>query len=195
MLKHGWMGLIFALIFALGGAAFAQTTVDQSGARPRDTGEQQQQKMGPDLSIKDRQFVERVASDNLAGIKLARLALERSQTPEVRKMAQAVLSGHETQESELKAIVRPENFPLPTSEETIQQLAYERLSKLSGKEFDRAYLTQVVADHDQQINVFRGATGEASYQPLRTYAAKTLPLLQEHREMAKSALDKMGPAR
>jgi putative membrane protein len=164
MLKH----YVVIAVLAISGAAFAKTT------------------MGPDLSVKDRQFIEKVASTNMAEIKLARLALDKSQNTTVRKYAQMIIDDHEKSGKELKTIAHDEKFPEPTTMDTEHQKAYDKLATETGKDFDTDYMKFMVKDHDKTIDDFQKASNELTNPELKSFASKTLPTLKEHKEHAKS---------
>ena len=166
--------------------AFAQMPASPPA---NDVNKMNQPKMGPDLSVADRKFVEKVASDNMAEVKMARLALDKSTMPEVKKYAQTIIDDHEKAENELRSIVKPENFPLPNQIETGQQQTMDKLQAMNGKKFDKEYLKEMVKSHDQAIDTFQKASNELTNDQLRNYATRTLPTLKEHREMAKSDMD------
>lgn len=147
--------------------------------------------VGGDLTVKDRQFIERVASDNMAEIKLARLALDKSQNATVDKYAKMIIDDHEKASKELKTIAREEKFPEPTSMDTEHQQNYDKLATLTGKDFDSAYMKMMVKDHDKAIDTFQKASNELNNADLKQFATKTLPTLKEHKEAAKTDMDAM----
>jgi len=61
-----------------------------------------------------------------------------------------------------------------------------KLMNLSGDQFDRAYMKEMVADHQKDIAEFEKASKNASDMDLRAFAEKTLPTLREHLQMAQS---------
>lgn len=67
-----------------------------------------------------------------------------------------------------------------------------RLQGLSGAEFDRAYATEMVNDHQQDVQKFQTASQTVNDQRLRDYAQNTLPTLQEHLRMAQDLQNKVG---
>jgi predicted outer membrane protein len=68
------------------------------------------------------------------------------------------------------------------------QLKIAALSKLQGAQFDRAYVTEQIAGHEEAIRAFRFAANNAQDQQVKAFAAQTLPTLQGHyAEIAKLA--------
>jgi len=189
MLKH----IVMAGLLALGGSAFAQA-VDQSGANNNpggarlDTGTQ---KVGGTLNSADRQFVEKVSGDNLAEIKMAKLALQKSQNPDVKNYAQMIIDDHEKANQQLRTIAQDQNLAMNkqlSGEETAQ---YDRLSNLSGKQFDDAYMSMMVKEHTKDIQKFQQAQSQLTNPQLQQYVQTTLPVLEKHKSHAQMDMKEM----
>ena len=61
-----------------------------------------------------------------------------------------------------------------------------RLQKLSGAQFDRAYMDDMVADHKEDVAEFEKQAKSGSDAAIKGFASKTLPTLQEHLLLAQS---------
>jgi len=60
-----------------------------------------------------------------------------------------------------------------------------RLASLSGAEFDRAFVKQMVDDHEQTIAKFEAAQNDVTDAELRGFIASTLPTLRQHLQQAR----------
>src|ERR1041385_503939 len=67
-----------------------------------------------------------------------------------------------------------------------------RLQGLSGVEFDRAYASEMVSDHRNDVEKFQTASQTVSDPELKNYAKNTLPKLEEHLRMAQDLATKVG---
>ena len=67
----------------------------------------------------------------------------------------------------------------------------EELSKLKGEEFDRAYMKEMVDDHEHDVEKFRQEAKEAKDPEVKSFAAKTLPTLEAHLRMAKDVANEV----
>jgi len=63
----------------------------------------------------------------------------------------------------------------------------DKLSKLSGASFDRAYMQTMAAGHRQALSDFRMETKMGSDADVKGWAAKTLPTIEEHIKMVQGA--------
>jgi predicted outer membrane protein len=106
------------------------------------------------LAVKDRQFIEKAASGGLAEIKMARLALDKAQSNEVRTFAQRMIDDHSKANDRLKEIATKNGMMLPTSLDSEDQKIYEKLALMSGREFDKQYMKVMKKDHDKDVKDF-----------------------------------------
>jgi putative membrane protein len=73
-----------------------------------------------------------------------------------------------------------------------EQELYDRLSKLRGAEFDRAYIDAMVKDHKEDVAHFEAMSRDGSDPDLKAWASKTLPTLKEHLKLAEDIQKKLG---
>ena len=64
------------------------------------------------------------------------------------------------------------------------QAAHDKLMKLSGAEFDRAYMTDMVMGHQEAVTDFTAEANSGADLQVKAFAAKTLPTIQGHLKMA-----------
>jgi putative membrane protein len=88
-----------------------------------------------------------------------------------------MVQDHSKANNELKDVTSKENIPLPNEMDKSDQATYDRLSKLSGDAFDRAYARDMVKDHSKDVS--------ESQKSIKNFAAQTLPTLQNHLDQAR----------
>jgi putative membrane protein len=75
---------------------------------------------------------------------------------------------------------------MPKSPDRRHKAAMQNLEQLSGASFDRAYMQQMVADHNNTLELLRQAAAQAGDPALRAHAQKAIPAVQQqHLEMAR----------
>ena len=146
------------------------------------------------LSAADSKFIHEAAAGGMAEVELGRLAADKASNPEVKQFGQRMVDDHGKANDELKSLASQKSVTLPPSPEASQKATQARLSKLSGDAFDRAYMQDMVKDHDKDVAAFKRASTTAADADLKAWAAKTLPTLEEHEKQAKSINAKLGPA-
>jgi putative membrane protein len=167
-----------ASVVALLGAApaHAQTTTNKDAASA--TAEAR-------VSSGDRELMEDIAHANLAEIDTGKLALEKSQNPEVRKFAQMMIDDHTKAQQELQTLAQSKGITLPAETDVQHKTMATALKLLSGNTFDSQYISRVgVGDHERAEKLLDKTIKETSDADLKTYAQKTIKSVQHHLSMA-----------
>jgi putative membrane protein len=139
----------------------------------------------PGAMAADERFVKNVAGDNLAEVELGQMAVTKASSDQVKTFAQRMVDDHGKANDELKALVSSKNITLPAMVDAKHKAAHDRLSKLSGAAFDRAYMREMVAGHQVAVNAFRTESRIGKDADIKAWAAKTLPTIEEHLKMAR----------
>ena len=82
----------------------------------------------------------------------------------------------------------------PTGPDSKHQKDLDRLGKLSGAEFDKAYMSHMVDDHKKDVSAFKKESTGGKDADLKGFASKTLPTLQEHLQLAQTTNDAVKKA-
>jgi len=135
-------------------------------------------------SAADRQFVTKAAQGGQAEVELGQLAADKGQSQQVKDFGQKMVQDHSKANDQLKQIASQENIPLPSGLSAKDKALKDRLSKLSGAQFDLAYMQSMVQDHKEDIAEFQKEASNGKDQPVKQFAQQTLPTLQEHLHMA-----------
>jgi putative membrane protein len=165
---------IVAAVFGLAAApAFAQTNTTKASttkaSRPA-----------------DESFVKNEASGGMAEVELGKLAAEKATNPDVKAFAERMVSDHGKANGELTQLATSKNITLPTAPDAKEKATHDRLAKLSGPAFDRAYMNMMLADHKKAVAAFKRESANGKDPDVKAFAAKTLPTLQEHLTMAQT---------
>jgi putative membrane protein len=140
----------------------------------------------------DHQFAMKAAQGGLAEVELGRLATEKASSDEVKKFGQRMVDDHSKANDELKSEAQKKNITLPSSVDAKDKALMDRLSKLSGAAFDRAYMSAMVKDHRTDVAEFQNEASNGHDADLKAWAAKTLPTLQDHLKQAESVDQAVG---
>lgn len=117
---------------------------------------------------------------NLAEQQLASLALTRAQSAEVKEAAHMIKTDHKQAETELRAAAGS-SLPVTALTEEHQKVK-TRLEGLSGREFDKAFIDAMVADHEKALALYQAQAKDAPTQPLKDYFSRNLPVIEKHLE-------------
>jgi putative membrane protein len=141
----------------------------------------------PDLRRADLTFVSDAGVASLGAIAMAELALERG-SPEVRDVARVIRDDSKRIREQLRLHACRQGVKLAEQPLPDQRITYDRLSVLSGKAFDAAYLAEVERYGDAALSMFGNEAQNGSDDTLRGFAREMLPSLRITQETAKAAL-------
>jgi len=140
----------------------------------------------------DTTFAQKAAQGGMAEVKLGQLAVQNGSSDQVKQFGQRMVDDHSKANDELMGLASQENLMLPTSLNAKDQALVDRLQNMKGAAFDKAYMRDMVRDHQQDIADFQKEASGGSDAGLKSFATKTLPTLQEHLRMAKEASQSVG---
>ncbi|HWA85496.1 MAG TPA: DUF4142 domain-containing protein [Opitutus sp.] len=140
----------------------------------------------------DKHFLSNATKAGMEEVAISRVAAERSTNPEVKALAQKIVSDHESTNSQLTQLATMDGVELSNGlEKHDAKLTEKWQKKESGTDFDKAYLKQMVDDHEDAIDAYRKAA-KSDNSDIATLAGKTLPTLQEHRTRAEELRKQLG---
>lgn len=138
------------------------------------------------LSKSETPFVTEAAGGNLAEIKLGQLATQKGTDPRVKDFGNLMIKDHTSANNNLKPIADAGGVKWPDNPPSDAQATYDRLSKLSGDQFDHQFLDVMVKDHRKVAQLYEQELGKASDAKLKTYISNTLPVIRSHLQHAES---------
>lgn len=143
------------------------------------------QQRGTRLSAIDRQFIIDAAHGGVAEVTLGQLALQRANSPEIKQFAQRMIQEHTQANRELIQIAASKGFTPPTSPGPRYEAVRQQMLQLSGADFDRAYMTEAgLNGHLESAAIYQRQIALGQDADLKAFAAKTLPIVQQHLRMA-----------
>lgn len=137
----------------------------------------------------DRKFMQKAASDGLAEVQLGTLAKDKAASDEVKSFANRMVTDHGKANDQLKSVAAAKGVELPTDTDKDHKKKMDKLGKLSGPDFDRAYMKEMVSDHKKDVSAFRKEAKRAKDGDVKGFASQTLPTLEEHLAMAQKTND------
>jgi putative membrane protein len=144
-------------------------------------------------SAKDSsKFAANAAQGGMMEIELGRLALQHAGDPSVRAFGRKMVTDHTAANAELKGVAARKNLTLPGELNSDQKSTIDKLAKMSGAEFDKEYMSDMVKDHETDVKEFQTQANEGTDVDIKSFAGKTLPILQEHLQMARDTAKKVG---
>ena len=140
----------------------------------------------------DQKFAEKAAQGGKAEVELGQLAVQKASDEKVKQFGQKMVDDHSKANQQLQQIAEQEHITLPTSMDSEAQQEQQRLSKLSGAEFDKAYMRYQLKDHQKDVAEFQKEATAGKDPGIKNFAQSTLPTLQEHLKLAEQITPKQS---
>ncbi|SFD31156.1 putative membrane protein [Bosea sp. CRIB-10] len=172
------LALALAVLMSVALPAYAQSLGEKTGVNAI---------VGRSPSTMD--FVTELALSDMFETKSSELAAVRGDQ-KARDFAATMIEDHQKSSSELSLIVKPhiDKTPLPSKLDKGHQARIDKLKKLDGAEFTKAYFKEQVAAHEAAVSLLERYRKSGSDADLKAFAEKLLPGIRHHLEMAKSSV-------
>ena len=146
------------------------------------------------LSAGDRKFLNEAADGGMVEVELGKLALQKAADAGVRKFGQRMVDDHSRANDELRQLAAGKGVNLPQAPSAKNRDLKRRLASLRGTSFDRAYMTDMVADQKEDVAAFQRESNWARDPQVKSFAAQTLPTLRGHLKQAQETCSKTTSA-
>ena len=140
----------------------------------------------------DRKFMDKAAQGGMAEVELGQLAQQNGQSADVKAFGKRMVDDHSKANDQLKQLAAQKGVALPTSLDAKDQATKDKLSKMNGAAFDKAYMQDMVSDHKKDVAEFKHECTAAHDPDLKNWANQTLPTLQSHLQEAQKIAGSTG---
>jgi putative membrane protein len=138
----------------------------------------------------DWTFATKAAAGGQAEVAFGQLAKENAASPAVKQFGERMITDHTQANEELMQIAKSQDLNLPKGLDAKHQAKEQQLSTTKGTAFDKAYMQDMVQDHKEDVADFRKEAEHGQDRQLKAFAAKYLPVLEQHLQMAESIASK-----
>ncbi len=135
----------------------------------------------------DKEFVQKASACGLAEVNLGNLALLRATNPAVKEFARNMVAAHTQVNRQLLGLANEQGLAAAKTMDEEHQKLFDKLSKLEGAAFDRAYIDGQVKDHEAAVKLFETESKDGRNEALKAWAGRTLEHLKRHLKEAQDA--------
>lgn len=128
----------------------------------------------------DAKFVSEAALGGLLEVRLGKLAEKKGQRADVKEFGAMMVKDHGKANDELKKVAEKNQIVCPTELDAKHQAKVDKLEALTGADFDKAYISSMVKDHEEDVAEFKKVSTSATNADVKQFATKTLPTLETH---------------
>lgn len=130
----------------------------------------------------DSEFAVEAANGGMAEVELGELGLSKATDPQLKDFSRMVVTDHTKVNDELKALTTNKNIILPTGPDEQKRKIVQDLTAKSGRDFDKAFISEMVKDHKKDVKLFEDAQKKVKDPDIKAFVDKTLPVLKMHLE-------------
>ncbi|ENA29184.1 MULTISPECIES: DUF4142 domain-containing protein [Pseudomonas] len=178
-----------ALLLSMGTAtAFAQNATHADSAHGT-SGHAQSANANQAEAMSPEDFINDASAKGIAEIETAKLALEKSQSQDVKTFAQSMIDDHTKMNEQLQQLAQQKKLEVADNA-MLMDMAKKMILQVRDESFDAAYANNQVVAHEQTIEIFRNEANTSKDPELKALAQAALPKLEAHLEHAKTLQSK-----
>jgi putative membrane protein len=136
--------------------------------------------------VDDKKFVKDAAIGGMTEVELGKLATQKASSDQVKQFGQKMVDDHTKAAEQLKQLASKQNIEIASGLDSKHQSRVDKLAKLSGADFDKAYVKDQLKDHQSDVKDFSAEAQNGTDPNVKAFASSTLPTLQEHLDLVKN---------
>ena len=213
---------VIGLMASLGLASAMQQDTTKDSSMKKESMKKDSMQNSSMLGSDDKKFIMESLHGGMMEVELGKMAVDKASSADVKQFAQRMVDDHSKANDELMQLASQKGISMPADHAMMSnpdqsaasdtaasanhtgseshyhhammkaQATKDKLAKLSGADFDREYMDMMVKDHVKDVKEFEEASAKAKDADLKAWAAKTLPTLREHLQMARDVNGKVS---
>ncbi len=182
-----------AAMLAVAPVALAQVPPNQNPPNiPWTVG--QDSAMRPTSGAADSSYILETIRGNFFEVALGRVAESRGADFDVKTFAKNMITDHDSMNEQWVTVAKNNRVRVPVGLDKTAKQTVDRLDDLSGSEFDQAYMTEMIRQHEQALAAFQRMASSATAPDVRQLASSGVPAIREHLRAAQEIGSRVGIA-
>jgi putative membrane protein len=132
----------------------------------------------------DKKFLALAAQSDQNEIAMSKLAESKASNPSVKTFAQKMVSEHTAMTASMKPFAESWGLTPPKGPDQDHQEAISKLNGLSGNDFDKEYMSDMVSDHAKALDAFTSEAKDTKDAKFRAAVLKGKTKVAAHKNMA-----------
>jgi len=139
----------------------------------------------------EKEFLAKAIACDIAAVKLAERAMKQATNKDVEKFARRMRDEHMKCRDDLMERAKEQKLGVLEGLDKDKQATFDRLSKLEGSQFDRAYMREMIESHEKALAAYEAWADKAKDGELAAHIKKAIPKIKEHLEEARRISDNL----
>lgn len=131
-------------------------------------------------------FVSNASQSDMYEIQAGQMAANKATSKDVKAFGKMMVTEHTAMSNEMKPLITAAGQTPATALDQRRQGLLDNLKAASGAAFDKEYVNQQVAAHEEALTLMKGYADNGSDAGLKGGAAKAVPKIQMHLDKAKA---------
>jgi putative membrane protein len=132
----------------------------------------------------DKKFLATASQSDVNEIALSKVAVEKASNPAVKAFAQKMVAEHTKMSASMKPFADEWGVTPPAGVDDDHQKELDKLNGLSGADFDKEYIDQMVTDHAKALRAFASEVKVATDAKFKAAVLKGKTMVAAHKNMA-----------
>lgn len=139
----------------------------------------------------DKQFLTNASQGNYDEIQLGKLAEQKATNPAVKSFGRRMVTDHTRLTEKMKPFAKSWDINAPTALSSDAQKEYDKLQGMSGKDFDKEYIDDMVTDHGHDLDAFTKEVKDTKDAKFKAAVEQGKSVVAAHKNMAYSLKKKL----
>jgi putative membrane protein len=132
----------------------------------------------------DKNFLTQASQGNYDEIQLGKLAEQKATNPAVKSFGRRMITDHTKLAAKMKPFAEQWGVAEPTGLSSDAQKEYDKLQGLSGNDFDKEYIDDMVSDHSKDLDAFTKEVKDTKDAKFKTAVEQGKSVVAAHKNMA-----------
>ena len=132
----------------------------------------------------DKKFLAMAAQSDQNEIAMSQLAQQKATNPAVKAFADKMVAEHTKMTESMKPFADSWGLTPPNGPDSDHQDELKKLGGLSGNDFDKAYVSDMVSDHAKALSAFTSEAKDTKDAKFRAAVIKGKTAVAAHKNMA-----------
>lgn len=135
-------------------------------------------------SDNEKKFLAMAAQSDQNEIALSQAAEQKATNPAVKAFAEKMVTEHTQMSESMKPFADSWGLTPPSGPDADHQRGLDKLNGLSGANFDKEYMSQMVTDHSKALSAFTTEAKDTKDAKFRAAVVKGKTVVAAHKNMA-----------
>ena len=132
------------------------------------------------LATMDSDFIVTAAQGSMTEVALGQLATEKGVRDDVKGLGKMMVKAHTKMGDDLKSLATQKGVILPTTLDAKHQAHLDKMTALTGTEFDDAYIAGMVKGHTKDAKAFKNESDSTQDADIKGFLDKSIPVVEMH---------------